>query len=143
MGSEVPGRILPAGEGRVEALAGAVDPRYRALVLLLRHTGIRWPEAVALRRRHCFLEQGSLEVAERGVEVGGEVRFRRLSPREYGWASVRDGVREALSEHLDRYVGDGRSALVFTDEAGVPLLRRRFEEGVWFPALRALGLPTE
>ena len=47
----VPGRVLLADEETVEAIACAIDPRFRALVLLLRYTALRWNEAVALRRR--------------------------------------------------------------------------------------------
>ena len=52
----LPGRVLLADEETVEAIAYAIDPRFRALVLLLRYTALRWNEAVALRRRRCFVE---------------------------------------------------------------------------------------
>ena len=141
--SAVPGRILLAAEDTVAALADAVDPRYRALVLLLRYTALRWGEAVALRRRRCFVAEGSIEVAEMGVETGGGIKFRALGPREYGWVSVRGDVRDALAEHLARFVGEARSSLVFTDESGRALMVGRFEREVWRPALRAVGLPVE
>ena len=57
--------------------------------------------------------------------------------------SVRDGVKDALAEHLARYVAERPNAVVFTDSLGGPLVRRSFEEAEWFPALRALGLPSE
>ena len=68
--SAVAGRILLAGEGRVEALADAVDPRYRALVLLLRHTGIRVGELVTLKVRDVSLSdrKGSLRVFGKGAK---------------------------------------------------------------------------
>ena len=141
--SAVPGRILLASGDIVAALADAVDPRYRALVLLLRYSGLRWGEAVALRRRRCFVAEGSIEVAEVGVEGGGAVKFRLLGPKEYGWVSVRNSVRDALAEHLARFVGEARSSLVFTDESGRALMVGRFEREVWRPALRAVGLPVE
>ena len=53
--SPVPGRIALANEETVEAVARAVPARFYALVLLLRFTGLRWEEAVALRRRRCFV----------------------------------------------------------------------------------------
>jgi hypothetical protein len=140
--SAVPGRITLASVDTVEAIAAAMDPRYRALVLLLRFTALRWNEAVALRRRRCFVREGSLEVAEQIVETRSGPRFRSLS-RECSWVSVRDGVKEALAEHLARYVGEARNSLVFTDRLGGPLVRRFFEAAEWYPALRALGLPEE
>src|SRR5207302_3528026 len=140
--SWLPGRILLADESTVEAIACAIDPRFRALVLLLRYTALRWNEAVALRRCRCFVREGSIEVAEQVVETRSGPRFRSLS-RDCGWVSVRDGVKEALAEHLARYVAERPDAVVFTDHLGGPLVRRSFEEAEWFPALRTVGLPTE
>ena len=140
--SWVPGRVLLADEGTVEAIACAIDPRFRALVLLLRYTALRWNEAAALRRRRCYVAEGSIEVVEQVVETRSGPRFRSLA-RDCGWVSVRDGVKEALAEHLARYVAERPNAVVFTDSLGGPLVRRSFEEAEWFPALRALGLPSE
>ena len=138
----LPGRVLLADEETVEAIACAIDPRFRALVLLLRYTALRWNEAVALRRRRCFVREGSIEVAEQVMETRSGPRFRWLS-RECGWVSVRDDVKDALAEHLARYVAERPEAVVFTDRLGGPLVRRQFEEAEWLPALRAVGLPTE
>ena len=140
--SFLPGRVLLADEATVEAIACAIDPRFRALVLLLRYTALRWNEAAALRRRRCFVREGSIEVAEQVVETRSGPRFRSLA-RDCGWVSVRDGVKEALGEHLARYVAERPNAVVFTDHLGGPLVRRCFEEAEWFPALRALRLPCE
>ena len=52
-------------------------------------------------------------------------------------------MKEALAEHLARYVAERPGAVVFTDRLGGPLVRDQFEEAEWFPALRAVGLPTE
>ncbi|HYR63256.1 MAG TPA: hypothetical protein VET24_11585 [Actinomycetota bacterium] len=138
--SGVPGRVLLADEATMEALASVIDPRYRALLILLRFTALRWAEAVALRRRRCFVREGSIEVAEHVVETRSGPRFRSLA-RDCGWVAVRDGVKDALAEHLARYVAEGPDAVVFTDSRGGPLVRRHFEEAEWLPALRALGLP--
>ena len=119
--SYLPGRVLLADEETVEAIACAIDPRFRALVLLLRYTALRWNEAVALRRRRCFVREGSIEVAEQVVETRSGPRFRSLH-RDCGWVSVRDRVKEALAEHLARYVAERPEAVVFTDALGGPLL---------------------
>ena len=141
--SPVPGRIALASEETVEALGRAVPARFYALVLLLRFTGLRWDEAVALRRRRCFVVEGSIEVAERAVVTASGVKFRFLSARDYAWVSVRDGLKDALAVHLACFVRKQRNALVFTDEGGEPLVRRTFEADVWLPALAKVGLPEE
>jgi integrase len=136
------GSIVLADPDTVDAIAEAVDPPYRVLVQLLRHTALRWSEAVALRRKHCHLVEGSLEVAEHLVETSSGPRFRAVG-RIYGWVSLPDGLREALAEHLDRYVGTGGNALVFTNGRGGPLFRKWFEDQQWQPALRRAGLADE
>src|SRR4030081_3354615 len=140
--SWVPGRGPLADGASGGGIACAIDPRFRALVLLLRYTALRWNEAAALRRRRCFVREGSIEVAEQVVETRSGPRFRSLF-RDCGWVSIRDGVKEALAEHLARYVAERPNAVVFTDSLGGPLVRRSFEEAEWFPALQALGLPAE
>src|SRR3989442_1074307 len=82
------------------------------------------------------------EVLAQVVETRSRPRFRSLA-RDCGWVSVRDGVKEALGEHLARYVAEQPDAVVFTDALGGPLVRHQFEEAEWLPALRAVGLPTE
>lgn len=141
--SPVPGRIALADEETVEGLARAVPARFYALVLLLRFTGLHWDEAVALRRRRCFVVEGSIEVAERAVLTSSGVKFRFLSARDYGWVAVRGDVRDALAVHLACFVRKGRNALVFTKETGDPLVRKAFEADVWRPALAKVGLPEE
>ncbi len=42
--------VLDAGQ--VDALAAAISPRYRAWVYVMAYGGLRWSEAVGLRRRH-------------------------------------------------------------------------------------------
>jgi hypothetical protein len=136
-----PGYVDLVEEATVEALARAVPPRFYVLVLLLRFTGLRWDEAVALRRRRCYVLEGSIEVAERAVVTASGVRFRPLSTRDYGWVSVRDGLKDALAAHLACFVPKQRNALVFCEETGAPLVRKTFEHDVWRPALAAVGLP--
>ena len=132
---------LLVDEDAVAGLAAAIDPRFRALVVLLRHSGLRWCEAIALRRRYCFVHEGSIEVAEEAREDASGIRFRRL--RHEGWVSVRDADKDALAEHLARYVPESRSALVFSDFAGAPLRYLWFHTEVWLPALERAGLPAD
>jgi integrase len=47
---------------QVEALADAVYPRYRALVLLAAWTGARWGEIIALTRDRLDLTNGTMRI---------------------------------------------------------------------------------
>jgi integrase len=49
---------------QVAALADAIDPRYRALVLVAAYGGLRWGELVGLRVKRVDLLHGRVTVAE-------------------------------------------------------------------------------
>ena len=133
------GRIELVDPAMVDAISGAMAPKFRPLPQVLRHTALRYPEAVALRRRHCHVLEGSLEVVEYLAETSSGPRFRPLL-QICSWVAVRDRLREMLIEHLERYVAPERNALVFTDDHGGPVLRSWFEREQWWPALRRAGL---
>ena len=133
------GRIALADPDTVDAISDAMDPRFRELPQLLRHTALRFPEAVALRRKHCHVVEGSLEVVEYLAETSTGPRFRPIL-QICAWVAVRDRLRQGLIEHLERYVAPDRNALVFTDDLGGPVLRSWFEREQWWPALRRVGL---
>lgn len=55
---------------QVEAVAEAIDPRYRPLVLFATYTGLRPCELVALKVGRLDLLNCTARVAEAAVEVG-------------------------------------------------------------------------
>ena len=126
---------------QVAALADAVSQRYRALILTLTYGGLRWGEAVALRRRRVDLLRGRLEVAEAATEVGGGLEWGSPKTHQVGSVTVPRCVAEALAEHLETYVAENPEALVFTEPEGEPLRHGRFLRGPWRQALRAARLP--
>src|SRR5207237_1318728 len=63
----------------VATLAAAIDPRYRALVLLAAYSGLRAGELAALRRKHVDLLRRSVTVVEQVQRIGG--RFVVLPPK--------------------------------------------------------------
>lgn len=69
-------KVRPPARGgltptEVERLAGAIAPRYRALVLVAAVAGLRWGEAVALRVRDIDFLRRTLTVAQVVEEVAG------------------------------------------------------------------------
>jgi len=83
----------------VEGLAGAIDSRYRALVLLGAYGGLRAGEMFGLRRSRLDLMRGRVDVAEIAVEVRGH--------HFYGPPKTRAGRR---SVPLPRFVVDALTA---------------------------------
>jgi hypothetical protein len=58
---------------QVAALADAIGPRYRALVLVAAYGGLRWGELVGLRVKRVDLLHGRVTVTEQVAEVNGQL----------------------------------------------------------------------
>jgi integrase len=69
--------FLSAAE--VERLAAAIRELYGTLVYLLAYGGLRWGEAVAVRRKRCDLLRSRIEVTESLSEARG--RFTSVPRR--------------------------------------------------------------
>ena len=124
-------------------LADAIDGRYRALVLVGGVLGLRWGEAVGLRMCDVNFMRRTVTVAQVVEEVAGQLR---ILP---GQAKTRGSLRtvtappfliEELARHVTRYRPDAdREDLVFVGPRG-GVLRRRFAERAFHPAVERAGL---
>ena len=124
---------------QVYALADAVGPRYRALILLATFASLRWAELAALRPEDVDLEA-------RTVRVTRQLYYHQAG-YSFGPPKSRAGRRVVafpdlivpdLRTHLEA-LPDG-ATLVFTSPTGAPLRHSNFRRRVWVPALRLLGL---
>src|SRR5579875_335084 len=129
-----------AAPDEVLRIAGAIDQRYRAMVILGAWCSLRFGELAGLRRGRIDLLHRRIEVVEQLVEPGdGTLRFR--SPK---WDSARHvevpaEVVEVIEEHLARHVGPEPDALVFTSATGKPLRRSTFRSH-WTAACEKAGM---
>jgi integrase len=128
--------------GQVYALADAINPRYRALVLLAMFTSLRWSELCGLRR--C-----DIDLAARTVRVTRQLAEARGGGFAFGPPKSRAGIRlvafpaiiVAIVEwHLSCFAEPGEDALVFTSPTGRPLRHSNFRRSVWLPALKQADL---
>lgn len=126
-------------ESEVELLANAIRPPYGVLVNVLAYGGLRWAEAVGLRRRHCDVLRGRLTVEESLSEVRGVLHRGPTKTYETRTVALPGFVRDALVDHLEANVDLARDALVFTSPDGDPLRSSNFRRRVWLPTLEALG----
>jgi integrase len=130
-------RFLTPAE--VATLADAIQPRYRALVLVAAYGGLRIGELAGLRRNRVDLLRGTVQVAEIVVEVRGVLHIgppkTRASRRTVGLPRF---VVEELAAHLAD-PGDPE-AFVFTAPEGGTLRLHGFRARVWRPAVTAAGL---
>jgi len=122
-------------------LADAVDPRFRALVLLAAFGGLRLGELLGLTRSNLDLLHSTVTV---------RVQRQQLNHGEWvtGPPKTEAGVRTfvlpgelvpIVAGHLDGWVGSEPDALVFTGAKGGPL-RRHVWYTNWDKARRTVGL---
>jgi len=133
--------FLSAGE--VERLAAATRKPYGTLMHLLAYGGLRWGEAVAVRRRRCDLLRSRIEVAESLSEARGKLHFGATKTYRRRVVIIPAFLTELLAEHLAREVDDDPDALVFTSPLGKPLRNSNFRRQVWYRAVADAGLPEE
>jgi integrase len=126
----------------VEAIAAAIEPRYRVLVLLGAWSGLRWGELAGLSRQRVDRLHGVVHVVESMIQLGGGKRFIGPPKSAAGRRSVAvpPHLWPEIEAHLDSYVGPDPTALVFTKESGVSLDRNNFHT-MWRRATRAAGVP--
>jgi integrase len=103
----------------VSRLADAIDPRYRAVVLLGAYGGLRAGELFGLRVPRLDLPAQRLDVVEQVIEVSGNLHFgapkTKAGRRSVPLPAL---VCDALNEHLRQWPSDD---LVFTAPDGGPV----------------------
>ena len=126
---------------QVAAIAEAVEPRYRALVLMAAYSGLRWGELAGLRQKHLDPLHKRVRVVEQLLEVNGHLSH--AAPKTTAGTrtvALPQFLVEVLVDHLGRFSPPGADALVFTTPEGTPLRRENFRRRVWYPAVRAVGM---
>lgn len=148
-----PVRIRGAGVGRyeerpvatiaqVDALAEAVFPRYRALVLAAAWTGARWGELIALTRDRLDLLHGVMVIDRQYVLLRGQGLQISTPKTAAGVRRVHipPHLLPVLRRHVEEFV-PADCGLIFPNTLGGPLNRSSFET-VWRRARVKAGMPT-
>jgi integrase len=127
---------------QVYALADAVDPCFRALVLTATFTGLRLGELRALRRSNLDLLHATVRVVEQIQELADGTLVLGPPKTDAGTRTVAipKVLLPELEAHLGRYSGPGADGLVFPGTRHQPL-RRATLYTAWNRARRAVGLP--
>jgi integrase len=126
---------------QVWALADAVEPRFRALVLTAAFAGLRFGELAAITRKRVDLGAGTISVVENQVELSGGVLIIGPPKSEAGRRTlvIPDALVPELAAHLDVFVAPGDDARVFTGAKGAPIRRHNWW-GKWKDAMETVGL---
>ncbi|HET7571784.1 MAG TPA: tyrosine-type recombinase/integrase [Gaiellaceae bacterium] len=122
----------------VRALADAITPYYRALILTAAYTGLRSGELLALRRADVDLLRGVVHVSRALKEVNGHLHFGPTKTHAHRTVSLPRFLRNELETHLSQPLpgGNGREALIFPGPQGGPLRHGNFYRRHFQPAVR-------
>jgi integrase len=125
-------------------LADAIEPRYRALVMLAGFAGLRTGENLGLRRCDIDLLHSEVAVIRQAQEIPGAGRVVCAPKSEAGQRVVAlpRFLSDALEVHLAAFVDVDREAVVFTGPEGTPL-RRATLSRAWRTAVITTSAPED
>jgi integrase len=127
---------------QVYALADAVEPRFRVLVLMATFTGLRLGELIGLRRRNLDLLHASVRVVEQIQELNDGTLHTAPPKTDAGIRTVAipKVLIPELEAHLSTFSGPGPDGLVFAGTKGQPTPRVSIYKA-WHRARDAVGMP--
>jgi integrase len=124
---------------QVYALADAVGPRYRALILLVTFASLRWGELAGLFPQDIDLDACTVSVTRQLNYHDAGYSFgplkSRAGRRTIAFPAL---IVPDLRKHLEALPGD--AVFAFTSPNGSPLNLSNFRRRVWLPALAVVGL---
>lgn len=128
---------------QVNALAEAIDERYRALVYTAAYSGLRAGELGALKVHHLHLLGGpngpSITVDAAASEVRGKLIVGPTKTGRRREVAIPRFLAQMLGEHIGQY--PSREGFVFTAAEGGQLRHRNFYQRHFGPAVARAGLP--
>jgi integrase len=125
----------------VYRLADAIEPRYRALILLATFGNLRWGELAGLRRRNLDLDNRTVRVVETVYELDRLVKGTPKSEASTRKVTLPELIIPELRRHLEVFTPPGPEAFVFVHVKGGQLRRSNFSKP-WARALGQAGLPS-
>ncbi|CAN5769458.1 site-specific integrase [soil metagenome] len=136
-----PRRQLFLTAEQVSRLADACEQRQRGAGVLIRflaYTGLRWGEAVALRRSVVNLDRRRVRVKESATEVAGRLEWGSPKTHETRTVILPGFLADRLAAHVKGMEADH---LVFTAPRGGPLRSSNFRRDVWAKACEVSEMP--
>jgi integrase len=125
--------FLDAAQARhVAAIAGDHQPGADTLITFLTWSGLRWSEAVALRRSSLDLLRNRVTVSRAATEVGGRLVHGPTKTHRARTIIIPRSVSNLLAANMTTNEADGS---VFTAPRGGPLRSSNFRRTVWLPAV--------
>lgn len=121
--AERPAERPVATVAQVYALADAIEPQFRAMVLLATFAGLRLGEVRALRRRYLDLLHRKVEVVEQYQQLADGSLIIGPPKTDAGrrTVAVPEAIVPELEAHLATFAASGKDGLVFTGTHGQPI----------------------
>ncbi|MEU0586249.1 tyrosine-type recombinase/integrase [Streptomyces sp. NPDC006132] len=122
-------------------LADAMQPRYRALVLMAGFLGLRWGELIGLHRRDIDLDHGTVRVRRAVAELFNGQREIKAPKSAAGkrTVSIPAAIIPDIRDHLERYAEAGADGRVFLGAKGATPRRNHFNR-LWRKACSDAGI---
>lgn len=122
-------------------LADAIQPRYRALVLMAGFLGLRWGELIGLHRRDVDLDAGAVRVRRAVAELNNGAREVKAPKSAAGkrTVSIPAAIVPDIRDHLERYAEPGADGRVFVGAKGATPRRNHFNR-LWRKACEEAGI---
>ncbi|CAL9315946.1 tyrosine-type recombinase/integrase [Streptomyces sp. SudanB52_2052] len=122
-------------------LADAMQPRYRALVLMAGFLGLRWGELIGLHRRDIDLDHGAVRVRRAVAELFNGKREIKAPKSAAGkrTVSIPAAIIPDIRDHLERYAEPGADGRVFLGAKGATPRRNHFNR-LWRKACSDAGI---
>ncbi len=126
----------------VLTLADAIDPSFRALVLVAGFGGLRTGEMLGLTRADVDLEGAAVTVRTQAQQIVGQGRVMTDPKSDAGRRilALPELVVHALADHFDRWTGAGHDSPVFVGPQGLPVTRATLSE-LWRAAVARAQAP--
>lgn len=122
---------------QISRLADAIEPRFKALILMAGYTGLRFGELCALKVSSLDLLRGSVQVRESISEVAGVAHVVPPKTGERRTVPLPRFLCDVLTAHLAEY--PSKDGYVFTSPEGM-LLRKNFYARYYKPAVKRAEL---
>lgn len=124
---------------QVDALAEAMDDRYRCLIFTAAYTGMRAGEIGALRLDRVNLLKRTVDVVESIAEVQGKLTTGPTKTGKRRAVTLPAFLAEMLGEHIGRY--PSLEGYVFTAAQGGPIRQHNFRVRHFHQGVRDADLP--
>jgi integrase len=119
----------------VNRMAEVVQPRYRAMILLMMRGGCRIGEAIALKKESLNPLKGTVTFSGGYTWVDGKLVKGKTKNKKSRTIRLPKSLVKELESHLEQFPPGEEDGLVFTTEKGLPIRRTNFRSQVWLPAL--------